>query len=75
MFVVTEADAAVIRAVYEQRGELSAASSCADGFLASPTTDRRGSAPGPSRLEAAAGAEAYAQGGCLGVRRGAGSAA
>ena len=32
MFVVTEADAAAIRAVYQQRGEFS--SSCAGGFLA-----------------------------------------
>ena len=44
MFVVTtEEDEAAIRAVYEQRGEF------ADGgSLASPTTRRHGSAPGPS---------------------------
>jgi hypothetical protein len=46
MFVVTEADAAAIRAVYEQKGELSAAVElCAGGSPASRTTRWRGNAP------------------------------
>ena len=40
MFVVTEAEAAAIRAVYQQRGEFSAAVELRQRFLASPTTRR-----------------------------------
>jgi hypothetical protein len=49
MFLVTEADAAAIRAIFEQEGELSAAIRCAACSPGSPTTQRRGSAPGASR--------------------------
>ena len=49
MFVVTEADAAAIRAVYQQRGEFAAAVELRRRFPASPTTRRRGSAHGPSQ--------------------------
>jgi hypothetical protein len=49
MFVVTEEDEAAIRAVYEQRGEFAARSSCASGFRASPTMRRHGSARAPGR--------------------------
>ena len=48
MFVVTDADAAAIRAVFQQRGEFAAAIELRRRFPASPTTRRRGSAPGPS---------------------------
>ena len=61
MFVVTEAEAAAIRAVYEQRGELSAAVELRRPFPASPTTRRRGRAPGPSPAGAAAAGEADAR--------------
>jgi len=46
MFVVTEADEAAIRAVYEQRGEFAAAIELRQRAL--PTTCRHGSAPAPS---------------------------
>jgi hypothetical protein len=46
MFVITEADAAAIRATFNQEGELSAAD--AGGFQGSLTTRRRGHAPGAS---------------------------
>jgi hypothetical protein len=43
MFLVTEADADAIRAIFNQEGELSAAiESCAGDFLRSPTMRRRG---------------------------------
>jgi hypothetical protein len=45
MFVVTEAEAAAIHAVYEQRGELSAA---VELRPPSPTPRRPAHAPGPS---------------------------
>ena len=48
MFLVTEADTTAIRDAFNQAGELSAASSCAAGSLASPTTRRRGNALGAS---------------------------
>jgi 2-iminobutanoate/2-iminopropanoate deaminase len=49
MFVVTEPDAAAIRAAFERSGELSAAvEHCAGSSLVSPTTRRHGCAPAPS---------------------------
>jgi integrase len=48
VFIITEADAAAIRAIFDQEGELSAAMSCAGGFPESPTMRRRGPAPGLS---------------------------
>jgi hypothetical protein len=49
MFAVTEKEAAVIRAAFEQRGELSAAVELRRLFPASATTCRRGNASVPSR--------------------------
>jgi hypothetical protein len=46
MFVVTEADAAAIRAAFEQRGELSAAIELRRLFQASPIMRKPGSVPG-----------------------------
>ena len=46
MFVITEADAAAIRAVFDQQGELSAAIELRRRFRGSPTTRRRGRARG-----------------------------
>jgi hypothetical protein len=46
MFVVTEADAAAIRAAYEQDGELSAAIELRRWFPGITDNERRGSAPG-----------------------------
>jgi hypothetical protein len=48
MFVVTEAEADAIRAVYQQRGEFAAAVELRQRFPGKPTTRRRGSARGPS---------------------------
>jgi len=48
MFVVTEADAAAIRAVSIRRANYRPPSSCAAGFPVSPTTRRHAPAPGPS---------------------------
>jgi hypothetical protein len=48
MFVVTEADAAAIRAIFEQRGELSAAVELRRRFPGITDNAARGSAPGPS---------------------------
>jgi hypothetical protein len=45
MFVVTEADAAAIRAVFQKRGEFSAAIELRRRFPASPITRRQWSAP------------------------------
>jgi hypothetical protein len=47
MFVVTESDAAAIRAAFDRGGELSAAFICAGCSRASPTTCRRGNARAP----------------------------
>ena len=48
MFVVTEADAAAIRAVYQQRGEFAAALELRRRFPGITDTAQRASAPGPS---------------------------
>jgi hypothetical protein len=48
MFVVTEADAAAIRTVFEQEGELSAALRCVGGSQASLTTRKHGRVHGLS---------------------------
>jgi hypothetical protein len=47
MFVVTEADAAAIRAIFEQEGELSAAIELRRRFPGVTDTSGRGNAPGP----------------------------
>jgi hypothetical protein len=46
-FVVSEAEAAAIRAIFEQGGDLSAAVELHRLFPASPTLRRRETAPGP----------------------------
>jgi len=48
MFVVTEADAAAIRAAFHKEGGCRPSSSCGSASRASPTTHRREPAPGPS---------------------------
>jgi hypothetical protein len=47
-FLVTEADAATIRSVFNQEGGRPPRSRCAAGSLASPTARRPGHTPGPS---------------------------
>ena len=49
MFVVTEADAAAIRAVYEQRGEFAAAIELRRRFPGITDNAQARSVPGPSR--------------------------
>ena len=54
MFVVTEADADAIRAVFNQEESCRPLSSCAGGSQGSPTTRKRGRAPEHCWVEAAA---------------------
>jgi hypothetical protein len=61
MFVVTEAQAAMIRATYEQRGEISAAIELRQLFLALRTMLRRDCAADDRGLEAATQAAASSE--------------